>query len=419
MSTLNLALTVAGAVLLLLGLLSGLIKNRWFVSEPLLAMLVGVAVGPVGLAWFDVAEWGDPRIVLEETARLTLAIALVETALRLPSDYLRRRWRVLVVLLGLVLPLMWGISSGLALLLLPGTAAAMFAVGAIVAPTDPVIAGSIVTGWVADRAIPERLRAAISAESGANDALALPLVMLPTLLLTRPAGEAIGHWAWKSLALEVGGGVAAGAAAGWLGGRLLRFARSRHDSERTSLLTVSLALGVTLLGGVRLAGGDGLLAAFVGGLFLNREIGGEVEAQKERLHEAIRRFFELPVFLLLGIALPFAAWREAGLALPAFVVALLLFRRLPALLVLRRLVHVTERTREALLLGWFGPIGIAALYYSALVWGKTDDPFYWHVASLVVAGSVLVHGVTATAFTRAFARRAGVDLAAEAAVTDG
>ncbi len=79
-------------------------------------------------------------------------------------------------------------------------------IGAIVTPTDPVVASSIVAGGVAERNLPARLRHAISSESGFNDGLALPFVVLPVLVLTEPPGEVLGHWLTHTVLLEIVGG---------------------------------------------------------------------------------------------------------------------------------------------------------------------------------------------------------------------
>lgn len=118
MSELYTALAVIGGLLLLLGLTSGLIKSRLPVSEPLVALLVGVIIGPAGLGFVDLKHWGDEMAFLEAAARLTLAISLMGVALRLPKGYSRRHWRTLAVLLGVVMPCMWLLSGWLVYLVL-------------------------------------------------------------------------------------------------------------------------------------------------------------------------------------------------------------------------------------------------------------------------------------------------------------
>jgi NhaP-type Na+/H+ or K+/H+ antiporter len=188
LNALYVSLAAVGGLLLLLGMLGGLLKERTPVSEPLIALLAGVLIGPAALGLLDLADLGDQTLILEEAALVTLGVALVGVALRLPAGYSGRNWRLLFVLLGIVMPLMWLAGGLLAYLILgvPFWVAAL--IGAIVTPTDPVVASSIVAGGVAERNLPAPLRHAISSESGFNDGLTLPFVVLPVLVLTEPPG---------------------------------------------------------------------------------------------------------------------------------------------------------------------------------------------------------------------------------------
>jgi NhaP-type Na+/H+ or K+/H+ antiporter len=134
-------------------------------------------------------------------------------AMRLPNRYIFRQWKSVAVMLGLVMPLMWLVSELLSFWLLPiGSLWVALLIGAVVTPTDPVVASSIVTGDLAEENIPGHVRHILSAESGSNDGLAFPLVMLPILFLTRPEG-ALTHWLTYTLLWEVLAAVLIGAAA--------------------------------------------------------------------------------------------------------------------------------------------------------------------------------------------------------------
>ncbi len=118
MRELYVSLAAVGGLLLLLGVVGGLLKERTAISEPLIALLVGVLIGPVALGLLDLAELGNETLILEEAALVTLGIALVGVALRLPVGYASSNWRLLVVLLGILMPLMWIVSGLLVYLIL-------------------------------------------------------------------------------------------------------------------------------------------------------------------------------------------------------------------------------------------------------------------------------------------------------------
>lgn len=114
-------LLAAAAIVLLLGLLSRPLK-RYGLPSPLLALLGGILLGPQVFGLLQPDGWGQPHRVLEHAAQLSLAIGLMSVALRLPPGYVQRHWRPLAVL-----------------------------VGAVVCPTDHIVATSVVTGEIAER----------------------------------------------------------------------------------------------------------------------------------------------------------------------------------------------------------------------------------------------------------------------------
>ena len=228
MSELNLALFFIGGLTLLLSLFAGYVTKEAYFSQPLLATLLGVAVGPAGLGVLDLADWGDPQGILEPVARLTVAVAVMASALRLPDPYFRPNARAVTLVLSLGMLGMWLVSGLLvyALLGLPFWVAML--VGAVVTPTDPVLSGTIVTGKLAEEEVPARLRNFVTAEAGANDGGAYPFVFLSVLMLQRPPGEALGEWLTHVLLWEVLAAVVLGFVIGHAVGRLERWSHARE-----------------------------------------------------------------------------------------------------------------------------------------------------------------------------------------------
>jgi sodium/hydrogen antiporter len=408
LNVLYVSLAAVGGLLLLLGMLGGLLKERTPVSEPLIALIAGVLIGPGALGLLDLADLGNQTLILEEAALVTLGVALVGVALRLPIGYSSSNWRLLFVLLGIVMPLMWIVGGLLAYLILGVPFWVAVLIGAIVTPTDPVVASSIVAGGVAERNLPARLRHAISAESGFNDGLALPFIVLPVLVLTEPPGEVLGHWLTHTILLEIVGGAALASLMGYLAGKTLRWAERKETMERTSLLTISLALSLSVLGVTELLHLNGVLAAFVAGIVFNFAGSSDAKESQEEIQEAISRFFDLPIFVLLGMALPWQGWLDLGWRGPLLVVAVLVLRRLPTVLALRPLLGpLRGRARDVLFLGWFGPIGAAALYYATFSLRETGIEEAWVVGSLIICASVVIHGVSATPLTKLYGRLPG------------
>ena len=406
MSDFNLLLFAVGALTLALALGAAVLRRTVrVVSEPMLATALGAALGPFGLAVFDLADWGEPLVVVEQTARLTIGVAVVATALRLPSGYVGRHVRTMAVLLGPGMLLMWAASGLIAWAVLGVGAWTAALVGAIVTPTDPVLAGTTVTGPLAERDVPGRVRHAISAEAGANDGAAYLFVFLPLLVLTLPPGEALAAWAGRVVLWEVLAAVAMGYALGYGVGRAQDALEDRGLEEPTSALTGTVALTLVALAGVRLIGSDGILAAFAAGLGFNRAARRPEEEEQADVQEVVNRLFAIPAFVVFGLALPWDAWAAFGWGRLAALAALVLaLRRLPMLLALHRFVPPLRRRADALFAGWFGPVGVAAVFYAALATERTGDATVWTVVSFLVAASVLAFGLTSTPLTLAYGR---------------
>ncbi|MCC6145903.1 MAG: cation:proton antiporter, partial [Candidatus Hydrogenedentes bacterium] len=323
---------------------------------------------------------------------------------RLPDYYIARNISPLLVMIGIVMPLMWIISSAIVWAFIGTSFWVALLIGGILTPTDPVLASSIISGELAEESIPQRIRNIVSAESGANDGLALPFVMLSILFLTKAPAEALSAFLVTVLIWEVGGALAIGLGIGLLAGFLLRRAERLQIPGQVAFLTMGVAMSVFALGFVKWLGGDGILAAFVAGVAFNAVVRSRLESRLEDVQEVASRFFLLPIFVFFGSALPWERWWDLGWRGLALAAAILLLRRIPPLLLLYRGVRPIYNRYDALFVGWFGPIGVAALFYATLALREAHVEMAWVVGSLVICASVLVHGVTATWFTQAYGR---------------
>lgn len=396
-----LVLLVVGGFVLVVGLFSSLIKSRLFVTAPLLALLTGILLGPRGLGLFRPGEWGDPARVVEVATGLTLAIALMEVALRLPPRFLRESWRAMAVLLAAVLPMSWLVSGALVHWTFGVSWTVALLIGALAAPTDPIVATSIVSGRLARERLPGRVRHLLAAESGANDGLAFPLFALPLLALTT-TGPVLGAWAFHALLVGIGGALALGAVAGWGVAHALHFAEDRGFIERTSFLAVTLALSLLVFGLARLVGAEPLMAVFAAGVVLDANISAEERRAEERVQETVNHFFTLPVFILLGVVIPWEGWLELGPMALVAVLGILLVRRLPFVLALVPLMGAPFERRDAWFMGWFGPLGVAAVHFANEAFRRTGEPLPWELGTLGVVASLVAHGVSATPLTRRY-----------------
>lgn len=407
MSDFNTIVALLGGLTLVLGLGSAKLAASPL-PPTLLALLIGVAVGPEVLGWVDPETLGQRPDIMEKAARLTLGIGLVGVALRVPRTFPRRNWRAMLVLIGLGMLLMWALTTAIVyfLLGLPFWVAALIA--AVLTPTDPVAASPIVTGKVAEENIPQPVRDTISFESGANDGLSYLFVFLPFLLLTQPVETALFDWATRTLLWEAGVATAFGLLLGFLAGKFLQVAEHRGAIEREWRLIYTVALALLAVGAGKLIRSDEVLVVFAAGAMFTQVVSSEDRKNEEQGQEAVNRFFAIPIFVLLGTALPWEGWLALGWSGLAVAAAVLAFRRLPVLLLLRPWLPNGGRVSDALFIGWFGPIAVAAIYYAAMMEHRLGEPLIWHVVTLVICASVVAHGATGAPLTRLYGRIAGL-----------
>ena len=157
--------------------------ERLYLTEPLLAMLVGIAVSSLGFKTISTSEGETQVRFLEIASQLTISLSLMAAAYKIPRNYPSSFGKSQAVILLLVMPLMFLASGLIAYCVFSFPLAVAFLVGAVITPTDPVVSSTIVSGKFAEKLLPASLRHTLSFESAANDGLAYPLVLLVLFVL--------------------------------------------------------------------------------------------------------------------------------------------------------------------------------------------------------------------------------------------
>lgn len=399
------SLGVIAAINLLFGLLSHFIKSNLFLSEALVALLAGIAFGPQGLDLIFRRDSTSGNLldlarIFYHTSRLVLSLQTMAAGVSLPRSYVFRHWQSLLLLLGPLMLLMWLTSSLLVWLLFSKylNITEAFLLGACITPTDPVLVNSIVRGRYADMHVPGHLRTLISAESGANDGAALPLLMLPLLILVMSGPRPISLlslWFTHVWLYQIFLSVLIGVAVGFGARKALQYAEYHGLIDRESFLVFSLALALALTGIVTLTGSNDLLATFVAGVVFAWDDWFLEATREARIQEVVDSVFNLSFFVYFGTAVPWEAL--ASLSWERLLVGaclILALRRMPATYALRRWIPELRSRREALFVGWFGPIGVGAIFYSSLVTIDWSNAAILPIVWFLVMASVVAHGVT-------------------------
>jgi sodium/hydrogen antiporter len=375
-----------------------------FLTGPLIALGAGVLLGPEVFAVIELPAAKQNQII-KIACEFTIAMALMATALRISGGFIRKN----------IVSQLWVLFPGMLLMCALSTViffwitgylslSESLLVGAVITPTDPVIASTLITGDKAKKYMPSRLRNTISFESGSNDGLAYPLVLVSIYIFCQNYENlSIKSFLVNDILYATVLCAIAGYVVGLIFGRLMHYTNKRKIMNKKSLLPFSLALAFFLLSGFNILGMNGILAVFAGGIGFTKHLDKNEDLQEERIQESMERIFTIPVFFLLGIILPWQAWIEMGWISVFLVAGILIFRRLPAFLLLHPVLrNYGFKLKDSLILGWFGPIGAAALYYALEVKEKTGFNEIWVFTTLIVFGSTLVHGITSLPFEKIY-----------------
>ncbi|CAN5618658.1 cation:proton antiporter [soil metagenome] len=377
---------LAFAATLVLAVLISELAERSVLSTAVVFLVAGVLLGPDVLGALAITP-RDPLV--EGLAELALFAVLFSDGMRVGVSDLLSAWRLPGRALLLGLPLTLAGTAVLAHLVagLPWPEA--FLLGAALSPTDPVFAAAI----VGRQEVPARLRHLLNVESGLNDGLALPVVVVLLALVGRTDVEG------AALVGELALGVGIGVVVPWVA---IRLESSRYLAAHTRYEPLSaVAIGLLVFALSELTHANLFLAAFAAGV--------TIATTETRVREAFHQFGELVAELLkLAALLVFGALISpqflGEIRLSGYVFAVLALLAVRPLALAVALAGSRLGRREWVAAAWFGPKGFASVVYALLILkaglGRGDELF--HLAALVITGSILAHSSTDVLVARWF-----------------
>jgi NhaP-type Na+/H+ or K+/H+ antiporter len=384
-------------LILAFGLFSRLAERR-SVTGPMVFMTVGILGSSLALDFFHVIpELGPVKLVAELALTLVLFIdaSLIDrNALAGASPRIPRR----LLLIGLPLTMILGTFLGV--LMFDGIsiwAIAMMAL--ILSPTDAALGQAVVKS----EDVPIRIRQSISVESGLNDGIALPPLLICMALLGAEAGDHEGAWLGFVIR-QITLGPIVGLAVGWIGGTLIQRMSDRGWMEETFQRLSALPMAILAFAFAESVGGNGFISAFVAGLGLTMGITStHVRHRVQEFGETEGTQLILVVFLIFGLAMvPIAAqywgWRELAYALASLTV----LRMVPVAI---SMIGGKLDWKTVAFIGWFGPRGIASVLYLLMAVAAIGLEGYETVMSVIVltiAISVYAHGISAIPLSRRY-----------------
>jgi len=388
------------AVLIVLYTAFAVKLDRWSITMPLVFVACGFLLGPGGTGLLALMPEAEPVKSLTE---LTLALLLFADASTLKWAQVREDAVLPARLLTIGLILTIAAGAGAALILFPGEGLAFACLlGAMLAPTDAALGLPIFS----NPRVPVRIRRALNIESGLNDGIATPFVLL-FLAFVVVEQQPLSGWLTGALS-EIVIGVVVGSAAGVLGGWLLAQVSRRHWTAGGPLRIGILALAVVAYGGSVAVGGNGFIAAFVGGLSFSAATRNAFVEPTE-FTETFGSVLSLLVWVIFGSALVniLRAAQSTWQPLLYAVISLTIVRMGPVALALSK----TGLRRDTVaLMGWFGPRGLASVVFMLLaldMFGAANRPVDTLLATAgwTILLSVVAHGLSAVPLSAWYARR--------------
>jgi sodium/hydrogen antiporter len=366
--------------------------NRSFIAPALIFLLLGMGLGPFGLGVLEAGAGTEGYTVL---AQLALTMILFNQAAKLRLDRIRLHGPVTLRLLivGIPLTVLLGALTATVLLpVLPWWEAVC--VAAIVAPTE----AALIEALLEDRRIPERVRHALSVESGFYDGFALAILLTALALAsehTENAGPSNVNWVWFMFSTEFAS-LLAGGAVGLLGGLVVAWSR-RHEwmsDTWAQLATLALAFVCFELG--ERIEASGFVAAFTGGLafsFITRR--RTEEDIPTQVSDAAAQLLELLVFAMFGAFAVIDGWLRADWRVVLFAVLALFVVSIAVVLI--ALARTDLPMSDRWFIGWFGPRGIGTVVLGLLVVNRGEIQNTELISTVVVVTvtlSLLLHSLT-------------------------
>lgn len=381
------------------GLFSRLAERK-SVTGPMVFMTVGILGSSLAFGFFHVTpDMGPVKLVAELALILVLfidATMIDRSALAGAPPQIPGR----LLLIGLPLTMILGTFLGV-LMFDSISIWAIIMMALILSPTDAALGQAVVKS----EDVPIRIRQSISVESGLNDGIALPPLLICMALLGAEAGDHEGAWLGfviKQITL----GPVVGLAVGWIGGTLIQRMSDRGWMEETFQRLSALPMAILAFAFAESVGGNGFISAFVAGLGLTMGITStHVRHQIQEFGETEGTQLILVVFLIFGLAMvPVAAqywgWRELVYALASLTV----LRMVPVAI---SMIGGKLDWKTVAFIGWFGPRGIASVLYllmAVAAIGIEGHETVMSVIVLTIAISVYAHGISAMPLSRRYGR---------------
>lgn len=392
--TILIVLSVAAAYALLSRRLAASV-----LSLPMIFTALGLLLGPLGL---NLISMGINREAIQLLTEATLILVLFADASQVRLAALKQEATIPLRMLLVGMPLSIFFGTLVARWVSPNSSWFLaLLVTAILTPTDAALGQSVVSS----PAVPKRLSQSINVESGLNDGLALPVVLIAAILAASAAGvdsEGIPDNVAIFAFLQIVLGPAVGIAVGFVAAKLLDVAVRHRLATTVAQGLYFLATAFMVYFGAELIGGNGFIAAFVGGLTFGNVLKSPSMFIVEFM-EGEGQLLTMLTFCIFGAVLAPLGLAHIGWRTVVLAAMFLTFVRIASIWI--SLIGLPLSSYDKLFLGWFGPRGLASILFALLVLDEFPVPGIDELAACVVLTvlmSIAAHGISAVPLSNRF-----------------
>lgn len=380
---------VLSTYVLFFSLISKFIKDTLYLPESFISMVFGIIIGPYVLNILKTSTFIS-KLFMYNISRVILCIQTMSVALSLPRFYVVEKWQSLFVLVVCIGVIKCVVTTGIVYFLSRYDIALSWSLAACLTPTDPILSSSIVKGKFATKMVPRRIRILLGAESGVNDGLGIILLFIGVDINTYGLKEGVKIFLVQNLLIKVFVSAIIGITIGYITKSCFKYCYSRKIIGMDSFLSHTFLLVLVSLGLMEFLGGSELICIFFCGAVFSSDEWLNVENRNSSSQELMDNLLSTSFFVFFGSRIDFS---QFCLMTTLSSLIILIIRRPLICFLLYNHIPELRNKKEGLFVGWFGPVGVGAIYYALLV-DKTVGTLTINYASVVVFFSVLIHGLT-------------------------
>ncbi|KAL6121350.1 hypothetical protein NUSPORA_01752 [Nucleospora cyclopteri] len=400
MEDINKLICASSLFILYYSMIARYVRNHLHLPDPFVTLLFGILIGHHFLDVLN-THYVYSKIIVLNFSRIVLCLQTMAISLKVSKDYLKKNRKVLfnLIVIGGIIKCFF--CYILIYITTTFDSATSWALSTALTPTDPILSSSIVSGDFAKQNVPEFLRNLLNAESGLNDGIGIVLLNISLEIILKqnqsknrflPSKLTIIRFLINTIFIKVILSFTVGMMLGKLTKKVSKFCYKHQFLNSDILLIQSFALTFLGLSLMSIIDGSELICIFFSGIYLNEDGWYTQEQSNNKISDVIENSFFTALFVFFGSRIDFSRFTKRMVII---IFSVILIRIITILMIYKSLLNTpTFKTNftDAIFIGFFGPIGVGAIYYSLLYDLKVDTlTVDYAICSVFI--SVILHGL--------------------------